>query len=546
MKKSSFVEGTAIATIAIILVKLAGVLYVIPFYATIGEQGSALYGYAYNIYQIFLNISSAGIPLAMSKLINEYDSLGMKDAKVRAFSQGKKIISLLAAFAFAILFLFAKEIAILIVGSLKSGNTIEDVAYVIRCISFAILVIPYLSITKGFLQGHKIIAPSSISQIIEQMVRIFIILLGSYLAIKVFDLGVTKAVGIAVSGAFVGGLVAYIYLLFKINKNKKQLNLIGENKKDNISNQDIRKKIIYYAVPFVINNIITSIYNFTNMVINLRVLTFLGYDGHTAELITSILSTWSVKLNMIVGAFATGMAISLIPNIVSSFVKKDYKEVNNKFNKAIQIILIISIPATIGLSLLSIPIWTMFYGASEYGPLLFKFNIFTVLVNNLFLVTNVSLQSMNKFKVFYKCTAIGFIINLILIVPCILLLNLFGCAYYGSIIATIVGYSISLFIALRSLSKEDCINYKSTLIMLKKIILPTLLMIIIVLIFKFFLPFENLTRIKSLLYIIICALCGGGSFILITYKNGILVSVFGKDFINKILKKLTLGKLNIK
>ena len=78
MKKNSFVEGTIIATLAIVFTKILGMLYVIPFYAIIGEQGSSLYSYAYNIYLIFLSISSAGIPVAMSKIVSEYESKNMK------------------------------------------------------------------------------------------------------------------------------------------------------------------------------------------------------------------------------------------------------------------------------------------------------------------------------------------------------------------------------------------------------------------------------------------------------------------------------------
>ena len=69
MKKNTFVEGTFIATFAIIITKILGVLYVIPFYKIIGEQGGDLYSYAYNVYNLFLNISTAGIPIAVSKII---------------------------------------------------------------------------------------------------------------------------------------------------------------------------------------------------------------------------------------------------------------------------------------------------------------------------------------------------------------------------------------------------------------------------------------------------------------------------------------------
>ena len=194
MKRSSFVEGTLIATIAIVFTKILGMLYVIPFYAIVGVQGSALYAYAYNIYIIFLDISSAGLPIAISKIINEYNTLGKMDAKVRAYKIGKRVMVFLATSIFILLMLFAPQIAKLLLGDISGGNTIEDVALAIRCVSFAILIIPFLSVTKGYLQGHKIINISSISQVIEQIVRIGIILVGSYLVLKVFDGSVTTAV----------------------------------------------------------------------------------------------------------------------------------------------------------------------------------------------------------------------------------------------------------------------------------------------------------------------------------------------------------------
>ena len=82
-------QGAFIATFGIVLSKILGIVYVIPFYAIIGEQGGALYGYAYSIYAIFLGISQAGIPLAISKVISEYNVLGYYDAKERAFRLGK-------------------------------------------------------------------------------------------------------------------------------------------------------------------------------------------------------------------------------------------------------------------------------------------------------------------------------------------------------------------------------------------------------------------------------------------------------------------------
>ena len=252
MKKSSFIEGTVIATLAIIITKILGMLYVIPFYAMIGVQGSALYAYAYNIYVIFLDISSAGLPVAISKIIKEYNTLGMMDAKVRAYRLGKRIISFVSIAAFLVLFLFAENLATLIIGELQGGNTIADVTFVIRCVSFAILVIPFLSVSKGYLQGHNIIHVSSFSQVIEQVVRITVILGGCYLSLNVLHLSLTTSVGIAVFGAFVGGLIAILYIFKNMRKNKKELGFESVEKKDTLTNKEIIKKIAMYAIPFII------------------------------------------------------------------------------------------------------------------------------------------------------------------------------------------------------------------------------------------------------------------------------------------------------
>src|SRR5574344_2978011 len=149
MKKSSFVEGTFIATLAIILVKILGMLYVIPFYAMVGVEGGALDAYAYNIYNIFLDISTVGLPIAMSKITNEYNTLKMLDAKKRAYQIGINIMRFVSIIVFVLLFIFAKPFAQMIIGTLTGGNTLDDVTTAIRFISLAILVIPYLRVTIG-------------------------------------------------------------------------------------------------------------------------------------------------------------------------------------------------------------------------------------------------------------------------------------------------------------------------------------------------------------------------------------------------------------
>lgn len=549
MKKSGFIEGTVIATAAIVITKILGMLYVIPFYAMIGIQGSALYAYAYNIYVIFLDISSAGLPVAISKIIKEYNTLGMMDAKVRAYRLGKKIINFVSIAAFIILFAFAEAIASLILGDLQGGNTIADVAFVIRCVSFAILVIPFLSVSKGYLQGHNIINVSSFSQVIEQVVRIAVILGGSYIALNILHLSLTTSVGIAVFGAFAGGLAAIMYILYNMRKHKKELSLSENVKKDKITDKEIIKKLISYAVPFIIIDVGVSVYNFVDMVLISRTMTSLGFDAATTEFITSSVSAWAGKISMVVNSIAMGLTVSLIPNIVEAFTLKKWDLVESRLNKALQIILVTCIPMVLGISLLATPIWSIFYGTEELtlGGLVLAIYIFVSLFFNLYMVTSSTLQSLNKFKAVYFTTLLGYITNALLDVPFMLICNALGLEpFIGAILASVCGYSLSVFTALRVLKKEQKLKYGDTFKTLLKTLVPATVMVVVVLLLKMAVPVNYASKASCILYIAVISIIGAIVYLVIAYKQGLLDKVFGREYLNKIIKKITFGKINLK
>ena len=547
MKKSSFIEGTFIATLAIVFTKILGMLYVIPFYATVGVKGGALYAYAYNIYVLFIDISTAGLPNAISKVINEFHTLGKEEAKVRAYNIGKTLVRFIAITSFVVLFVFAKEVAILILGKLKGGNTIEDVTFVIRCISFAILVIPFLSVARGYLQGHRVINISSISQVIEQVGRVLVIILGSYLALKVFHTSLKTAVGIAVFGAFIGGLLSYFYVRYKIYKNRKELSLdVKFKEKDDVTNKEIIKKIISYAIPVVIISVSISIYNFIDMVLILRTMDYLKYSALKTEFVTSAISTWSSKINVIITAIGAGMTTSLIPTIVNAYTLNKWDKVAQTFNKAMQIIFVISLPMVVGISILSQPVWTIFYKYNHIGVIILSLNVFVALFLNLFMITNFTLQSVNKFKMVYISVFGGFVTNALLDIPLMLLFNKIGIPpYFGAIVATMIGYSLSILTTMIYFKVKYNFHYRKTIMVFFKTLIPITLMILVVLGLREVLP----TSYRKLYCIINCGICGvvGGIVYLFTsYKMGILTEVFGKEYLNKIVKKLTLGKVSIK
>lgn len=540
MKKNSFISGALIATIGIVLTKFLGIVYVIPFYAIIGESNIALYGYAYTIYNLFLSLSTVGIPPAMSKLISEYNTLEYYDTKERAYKIGKWLLIVLGVILFIVMFVGAPFIANQIMGDNTGGNSKESITFVIRIISTAILVVPYLSVTKGYLQGHKFIAPSSVSQVIEQVVRIAVILIGSYLCMRVFNVGVTNAIGVAVFGATVGALVALSYLLIKMKKNKtdiikKTTNEEIKKKEKKITNKAIVKKLLIYSVPFISFGLALSVYDYIDMTTIIGTLTDLGFKTKDAESVLGVINTTGNKLNSVVLAISTGLMTSLVPNITASFVKGDKKDVKKKVHQSFLMLLYVTMPMTIGLSILAKPVFYAFYDTSTWGPKVFCFTIFIALFRCMF-TTSISIaQSLNKFKNVFLSIISGILVKLILQVPLMHLFNSLGLyPFWGATLATLTGLSVSVITNLVVINKTIELGLKEYFKKMFKFIYPLIIMIIVLLVMKTFIPLNVTSRMNSIIIIMIYGFVGAGIYFAITIKNGIFKEIFG----DKLFKKL--------
>ena len=533
LKKSSFLEGAFIATLCIIISKILGVIYVIPFYDIIGEQGGTLYGYAYNIYNVFLTISSAGIPLAISKLTSEYNTLNMHDKKTRMYNLATKAIIFFSITAFLVCFIFAPQLSNLIIGELEGGNTIEDVTFVIRLISFALLVIPFLSIERGYLQGHRYIKEPSISQVIEQIVRIAVILLGSYLCTYIFKLPTRYAVGISVFAACIGGIATYIYLNNTVKRNKNQIGLNIKPQTTKEEDKEIIKKIVFYSIPFIIINLANTLYTSTDMVLVIRTLPKLGFSATDTEFISSVFTTWGVKFNTIITSISTGLIISLIPNMVKDYTEKNMNAVNSNFNKCLKIILLIIAPLSIFLSGMSNSVWNLFYGANEYGTMIIKYTIIVTVFDCMYMVNNSLLQSLNKPKIIYSSVILGLITNLILDIP---LMNLFYKlnlpAYYGAITATLLGFLVSNALSIIYLKKELQFNYKETLKTIPRFVISIIILIIMLLGFNKILPTNSYSKLVQLFNLAVSGIVCSATYLIINYKH--IKQLLPSKIVNKI------------
>ena len=253
----------------------------------------------------------------------------------------------------------------------------------------------------------------------------------------------------------------------------------------------------------------------------------------------SVISTWGLKLNMIIISIVTGMMTSLIPNLTSSFVKKDMKDVSNKINQTIQVILAIALPMAIGLSFVTPLVWRVFYGASTYGPITYRYLVFVAFATTLFTSFTTILQLLKQYKMVFISLIVGFLTKLSLNIPLMYLFNELGIyPFYGAITATILGFSISALISAIYINRKFHISYMSTIKELKNIVIGVALMLVSLFTLELVFPLTIKSRLLSLFFAGVYGLVGGGVYLFYAYKSGLLERIFGKSLFEKIKNRL--------
>lgn len=539
MKKNSFIEGTIIAYLMILITKILGAVYVIPFYNIIGEEGGVLYSYAYNVYNLFLNISISGVPTAVAIIIAEYNTLKKFNDREKTYHLANKIIGIISIISFLLMFIFAKYMGLFFVGDLEDGTNVNSIVLVIRTISLCLLVIPFLSVLRGYLQGNKYLNDSSYSQLIEQIVRIIVVLVGSYVAINLLHFDIDQGVAVALSGTVLGGIAAYLFLRYKLSKSKLHLKEGVTSLKDATEeNKKIIGKIIRYSIPIIIVSVTQNIYELTDMKLIIKGLYMIGYSGTQSEYLASVVVTWGPKICVIINALATGLCTSIVPFIVTSYTEKDYKELSKKFSQALNIIFLVSIPLSTFIMIYSSQVYEVFYGESSEGGLILSVLVFISILFSLQLVINMILQGMKKFKMVYINSILGIVINILLDIPMILLLNKLGLpAYIGSLLATIIGLIISEFIIIIYLKKEFKFKYRTIFITLVKTVFSTVIMALVLLVMKKYVISGAEGFLMLLIKLGLLGILGVLIYLLLSYKLHLIDEVFGKNTFEKIISK---------
>jgi O-antigen/teichoic acid export membrane protein len=537
---SKLLRGTFILTIGTILSKVLGLFYVIPFYQIVGKHGTQLYQYSYVPYTIFISIATAGVPLAVSKFISKYNALEEYAVGRKLFKSGLVIMMLTGIFAFLVLYLAAPLIAEMSINSDGKQQifSVNEVATVIRAVSFALIVVPFMSLIRGYFQGHQSMGPSAVSQVVEQIVRITFTLVGAYVVLHFLNGDMIKAVSVATFAAFIGAIGSLVILLWYWFKRKPHLDELLKQDKGtmNISLKEIYKEILIYAAPFVFVGIANPLFQLIDQFTFSIAMKEIGQQK-LVDTAFSILNFESHKIVIIPVSLATAFSLTLVPSITKSFIENDHKSTNHQLNQAFQVLLFLTLPAAIGLSLLAEPIYTVFYEHDPLGIEVLRAYAPVAILFSVYSVTAAILQGINEQRFTILSLLVGLLIKLSLNIPLIKIMET-----EGAIVATTLGYLAAILINLFVIKTYS--RYRFRLIFRRAMLIVIFAGIMWVgtelsfrLLSLFLSPEES--KMQSLVMIVICAGVGSGIYFYLSLKSKLAYRLFGNR-VDSIIKKLRL------
>ncbi|WP_160724050.1 putative polysaccharide biosynthesis protein [Bacillus sp. USDA818B3_A] len=535
--QSKLLRGTFILTLGTILSKIIGLIYVIPFYQIVGKQGTQLYSYGYVPYTIFISIATAGVPLAVSKFIAKYNALEEYAVGRKLFKSGLMVMSLTGFAAFLIMYLAAPVLAEM---SNPGKGQLDDVVTVMRAVSFALILVPFMSLIRGYFQGHQSMGPSAASQVVEQIVRILFTLVGAYVVLKFLNGSMVTAVSVATFAAFVGAIGGLVVLFWYWYKRKPHLDELLKQDKGtvNISLKEIYKEIFIYAAPFVFVGIANPLFQLIDQFTLTKALVEMGTTKKLAETAFGILNFESHKIVIIPVSLATAFSLTLVPSITKAYVENDRQNLTHQLNQTFQVLLFLTLPAAIGLSLLAEPVYTSFYEHDTLGTQVLGAYAPVAILFSLYSVTAAIMQGINEQRYTILSLLVGLLVKLSLNIP---LVKMFETR--GAVLATALGYLVSIIINLIVIKYFSRYQYRfvwrrSLLI----VIFAGFMWVGTEVMYKILLLFLSpASKVQSVIIIVISAFVGAGIYFYLGLKSGLATKLFG-DRIERVLHKFKLPR----
>ena len=396
-KKSTFVFQAGILAAAGMLVRVIGLIYKSPLLSIIGIEGNGYYNAAINIYTIILLISSYSIPSAISKVIAQ--RLAFKEYRnaQRVFVCALLYVLVVGGVASILTFVGAP----FLVG--KNSNAVVA----LRVLSPTIFFSGFLGVLRGFFQAHGSMVHTSISQVLEQILNAAVSILAAKFLIRLAADGdaTTRAIYGSAGSALGTGAGVLIGLLFMFGMYRLNGGIIKRRvERDKTwheeSYREIFKVIFTIVTPFILSTFIYNCSTVVNMTIYSHVMVdYKKVDAILASNHYGIFSGLAVAVVNIPIAIASAMSSAVIPGIAASYVKGTFAQTRKQVTRAIQMTMLIAIPAAVGIAVLPRPIMQFIFPQKESLDIasgLLAALAVTVVLYSLSTLTNAVLQGIGK------------------------------------------------------------------------------------------------------------------------------------------------------
>ena len=365
------------------IVKIIGAFYKIPLNAIIGEKGFGYFNTAYEIYNVLLMISTAGLPVAMSRMISQASSLKHYNQVRRIYNTARAIFLALGITGTLLMTLFCRQLA--------EFQNQPDAWAAIGCLGPCVLLICIMSTFRGFFQGQSNMLPTSISQVLEAIVKLIVGIAAAWLLLKSTE-SVALAAGGAILGVTMSCLVSAFYLFGCFRKVYPQMPVTQDEPR---SFSDTAKGLMVIAIPITLGSAGLQFLTMLETKIYMgRLLEF--YSQAAADTMRGIYGMTQTIFNMPC-AFITPITISIIPAITAQLTTCKDQEAKATEESAIRITGLISMPCAFGLGLLAQPVTALLGGYTGdnlvLATRLMTILGFSILFNAVVLVTTAIMQA---------------------------------------------------------------------------------------------------------------------------------------------------------
>ena len=348
-KKQTFLHGAALLAMATAVVKIIGALYKIPLKMIIGDLCFGYFNTAYEVYSVLLMISTAGFPVAMSRMVSEAATLGHYNRVRQIYRTARGIFVGLGILSTLLMVVGCKALA--------DFQQQPDAWFAFLCLGPCALLVGVLSSYRGFFQGQGNMIPTSVSQVLEAVFKLVVGLVVAFVILKYTE-SIALAAGGAILGVTISCLISAVYLKAKFNPVYKAMPISIE---PTPSYGKTAWGLLVIAIPITIGSA------------GLQLLTVLETRLYMGQLLTHDVSyeaagtmkgiyNFSQTIFNMPCAFIIPITVSILPAITSQLTLKNNAGVRETEESAARITGLLSLPCAVGLALLASPIMALLGG----------------------------------------------------------------------------------------------------------------------------------------------------------------------------------------